>query len=367
MSRAAALLGAALIALALAAAPAAAAPPVVSYTLSGPVGANGWFVGPVTVKWSVSGEDSTTGCDTVKLSNDTPGTQITCTATNASGTFPKATELIKIDQTPPTSVTAVPARPPDHPPWYTASLLISWSGKDATSGVAACTALNYSGPDGASVAPAGACRDVAGNASAGTVFPLAYDATPPALADLAATVAGTSATLRWTPGADTDQVTVVRQPGDAGAGARTLLDAGPGTTRELGDGPLAAATAYTWTATVRDAAGNATTASTTASTPAPVATASAAAKDSATTPKALTWRARSRAKYYNFQLFRNGRKLLSAWPTRAHYTVRPTWRYRGRTHRLATGVYRWYVWPGYGLRAHHRYGRLLAKGKLTIR
>ena len=80
----------------------------------------------------------------------------------------------------------------------------------------------------------------------------------------------------------------------------------------------------------------------------------------------LTWRARPKVKYYNLQLFRNGRKILSAWPTVAHYTLEPSWRYHGQTYKLTAGRYRWYVWPGYGPRAAHRYGRLLAKGAVTV-
>ena len=80
----------------------------------------------------------------------------------------------------------------------------------------------------------------------------------------------------------------------------------------------------------------------------------------------LTWRARPNVKYYNLQLFRNGRKILSAWPTVAHYTLKPSWRYHGHPYKLTAGRYRWYVWPGYGPRAAHRYGRLLAKGAVTV-
>jgi hypothetical protein len=81
----------------------------------------------------------------------------------------------------------------------------------------------------------------------------------------------------------------------------------------------------------------------------------------------LRWRARPGAKYYNFQLFRNGHKILSAWPTRAHYTLRATWHYRGQRHRLvAGGHYRWYVWAGYGPRSRHRYGATPIRGTVKI-
>ena len=96
------------------------------------------------------------------------------------------------------------------------------------------------------------------------------------------------------------------------------------------------------------------------------------ASKSSTKPKAkstknptLRWKTRRGARYYNFQLFRNGHKILTAWPTRNHYTLHTTWRFHGRTQHLTAGRYRWYVWPGYGARTSHRYGRLHAKGTVT--
>ncbi|HMJ37356.1 MAG TPA: hypothetical protein VK501_25855 [Baekduia sp.] len=351
--------------------PSVAAPPTITYTLGGAAGDAGWFRGPVDLTWILSGTITRSdGCNPTKLPDDTPGVQLTCSAANVDETTSVTTKAIKIDQTPPTSVTAVPARPPNTPPWYTAPLPISWSGADATSGIAACTTLTYAGPDGPSAAPAGTCRDVAGNTSAAVPLTFAYDATAPALSDLGVTLAARVATLRWTPGADATQVTVVRRPGDGGEPARTVADGAPGATRELADGLLAAGTAYTWTVSVRDVAGNASSATATATVPTAaqaLATTTAANAKANAARRALRWRARRGAKYYNLQLFRNGRKILSAWPTKPHYTLKTTWRYRGRRHRLAAGLYRWYVWPGYGTRAQHRYGKLLTRGQVRLR
>jgi hypothetical protein len=138
------------------------------------------------------------------------------------------------------------------------------------------------------------------------------------------------------------------------------------TTHSATDGPLAPSTTYTYTVTVKDAAGNATSATAAATTPSSaqeLATSSAAKKDKTPT---LRWKAMPRAKYYNFQLFRNGKKILSRWPTKNHYTLHAQWRFRGRTVHLAAGKYRWYVWPGYGRRSAHRYGRLHAKGAVAV-
>jgi hypothetical protein len=184
---------------------------------------------------------------------------------------------------------------------------------------------------------------------------LAFDATPPALADVRASVARRTATLRWTPGADVAATTVARKDG-------TPVALAPGA-REATDGPLAPGTTSTWTVTVRDAAGNATAQDVSATVP---GDATATATSRTTKRPTLRWKARPDAKYYNLQLFRNGRKVLTAWPTKPRYTLPRSWRLRGRTHKLVAGSYRWYAWPGYGPRARHRYGRLLAKGKVTV-
>jgi hypothetical protein len=359
--RARALGAVALAVLALTAPAAHAAVPQIDYTLAGPAGAAGWFTGAVTVTWTITGTvTQTDGCNPQKVAGDTPGAQVSCTAYNGGQKATATTDWIRIDATPPAGVRAVPARPPDVASWYTAPVAIGWSGTDVTSGIASCTTSTYAGPDAPAAAAAGTCRDVAGNVSAPLAFGLDYDATAPGLSDLAATVAGRSAAVRWTPAADAQQVTVVRRPGDGGAAEKTVLD-GPASTHEVADGPLTAGTTYTWTATLRDAAGNATAASTTATAgPPPRASATAAGEP------ILRWRARPGAKYYNIQLFRGTRKILSAWPAATRYVLRTSWRFGGRTQRLSPGRYRWYVWPGYGPRTRHRYGRLLAHGRLTV-
>jgi hypothetical protein len=337
---------------------ASASLPTVDYTLTGPAGDDGWYTGPVTVSWTIANATDI-ACVTIEtIRDDTPGTQRTCIASNADGSVPAQTKVIKIDQTPPAAVIATPQRPADHGVFYTAPVPVTWSGTDATSGIASCTTTSYAGGG----TPAGTCRDRAGNVSAPVALPLSYDATPPVLTDVVATVAADRvATVRWAPGPDAQTVTVVRTPGGA-----VLLN-GAATTHALIDGPLAPGTTNTYTITVADAAGNATTATATATaSPAPVVppTTTKPPKAKAKLPT-LRWRTRSEAKYYNLQLFRNGRKILSAWPTKNHYTLKATWRYRGKTYKLTSGRYRWYVWPGYGRRAAHRYGRLIAKGGLT--
>ncbi len=71
------------------------------------------------------------------------------------------------------------------------------------------------------------------------------------------------------------------------------------------------------------------------------------------------------ASYYNVQVFRGKRKILSTWPTKPRLRLRTRWHYGGQVQRLTAGTYRWYVWPGYGPRGRHRYGKLLGRRTFT--
>src|SRR5436190_586661 len=160
---------------------AGASPPSITPTFFGTSGTNNWFTSDVTVNWSIQSTLPYTsiGCDGVKLTAETTGTNVTCSASNDDGTT-SMTVTVKIDKTPPTS-TAAPSRPADSNGWYNHTLGISCSGTDATSGISACTQAGYSGPDDGSASVAGTCVDVAGNVSASTTFGLQYDAAGPSV------------------------------------------------------------------------------------------------------------------------------------------------------------------------------------------
>jgi hypothetical protein len=83
-------------------------------------------------------------------------------------------------------------------------------------------------------------------------------------------------------------------------------------------------------------------------------------------PTTLAWRAVARARFYNVQVHRNGRKVLSAWPLRPRFLLRRSWRHEGRTFRLRPGTYTWFVWPAYGTKAVPRYGKLLGQSSFRV-
>jgi hypothetical protein len=51
----------------------------------------------------------------------------------------------------------------------------------------------------------------------------------------------------------------------------------------------------------------------------------------------LTWQAKKDSAYYNLQIYRNGKRVLVAWPSHASY--------RPPASVLVPGTYVWYVWP----------------------
>jgi hypothetical protein len=85
-----------------------------------------------------------------------------------------------------------------------------------------------------------------------------------------------------------------------------------------------------------------------------------------TRPPRLVWARVANAAYYNVQLFRGSRKVLSVWPTSNRLALPRTWTFGGRRQVLTPGVYRWYVWPGFGPRSRARYGAVLGQSTFTV-
>ncbi|MGZ4270232.1 MAG: hypothetical protein ACXVSX_13610, partial [Solirubrobacteraceae bacterium] len=311
---------------------------------------------------SAQGATSTSGCEAaVPVTGDTPGTTRTCTAYNGPESA-SATVFIKIDKTPPAATAATAGRPPDANGWFNHPVAVTWSGTDATSGIAGCTQSTYGGPDASPASLSGTCTDRAGNVSAPLATTLAYDATPPSIGDVSATPRDGGVLLHWTASPDATAIRVSRSPGGGGAASSPVYD---GTGSAAPDDGLVGGTRYTYTLTATDAAGNAATA-TASAVPAGMLLAPAPGAQ-LTRPPVLRWKAVKGARYYNVQLFRGKRKLLSTWPTRPHLALRTRWTYRGRRHRLVAGRYTWYVWPGYGARNLHRYGKLIGRRTFTQR
>jgi hypothetical protein len=156
--------------------------PVIESTIVGTLGNDGWYTSDASLSWTITDPESpwsSSGCGTVNITADQSATSYTCSATSAGGTSSK-TVSIKRDATAPV-VNATPSRAPNGNGWYTAPFSVTYTGTDATSGLAGCLPDDtYSGPDTSAGSLSGSCTDKAGN-SASASHAFKYDATAPSV------------------------------------------------------------------------------------------------------------------------------------------------------------------------------------------
>jgi hypothetical protein len=335
-------------------------PPASTATASRAADANGWYNHSLPVAFS--GTDATSGVASCTSPNyggpDTASATVSGSCTDVAGNVGTATFAFKFDKTPP-AVTPRPSRPPDSNGWYNHPVAVGFAGADATSGVAGCSSTNFSGAPDPKASVPGSCTDVAGNVGTAT-FSLAYDATPPTLTGLTATPGNRRVDLAWTASPDTTAVDVTRTPGTTGAASKVVYR---GTKKSCRDTGLKIGKAYRYTVTGVDRAGN--TASATIAITATGLLFRPVPRARVSSPPLLVWASVRKARYYNVQLVR-GRKILSVWPTRTYFQVPRSWTFKGHRYRLQPGVYRWYVWPGYGNVSAGRYGRSLGGSSFIV-
>jgi hypothetical protein len=162
-------------------------PPVITPSVVGTLGDNGWYTSDVTVSWSVVDNESTvtstTGCGSTLINTDTTGTTLTCSATSAGGTSSQSV-TIKRDATAPdiTFVSPSPAA------WYNANVTANWNCSDATSGAVSASVSASTSGEGSSLPATGTCTDNAGNTASDTQY-FKVDATAPTISGSASPAA----------------------------------------------------------------------------------------------------------------------------------------------------------------------------------
>jgi hypothetical protein len=175
----------------------AAAPAAASVTAScnGTVCSTGWYTTNVNVSFNVSGT-IVSGCTPVTISVDQNvpplSNQPHCEVSDGSSQSITLYVPIKRDATPPTATGIAAQRSPDANGWYNHAVGVAVSGTDATSGIASCSSVTYSGPDTASASVSGTCTDNAGNVSSPKALAFEYDATPPSVSAAPARAADTN-------------------------------------------------------------------------------------------------------------------------------------------------------------------------------
>lgn len=339
-----------------------AATPTLTYSCTkAPVDCSGWFRTDVTLKWdwdnSTASPDGTT-CNDRHFTTDTKGTAVYCQVKDdLSGDIAGRTATIRVDRTKPAITGPGFGRPPDHGDWFNHPVAFGFTGQDATSGVESCTGGTYGGPDGVGVGISGSCRDVAGNVTPGA-FALNYDATPPPKPTVSVLPGNHRVALRWTSALNEAEIVRV---GNASSQAVVFR----GATEKFTDTQLRNGHRYRYRVTLIDQAGNRSTAAKSAvPTSAPLLLPANGAH--LRNAPMLAWKRVRHARYYNAQLVRGGRKVLSRWPRKTRLQLHERWRFQGRVHRLVRGHYCWHVWPGFGPRSKQNYGRRLGKSCFTV-
>ena len=334
----------------------ALAEPSITPLIGGTLGANGWYRSAVSVVWQIQpapDPGTIVGCQPVTIAADTSRVTVSCSAKWGSVGKSESRD-IKVDKTPP-AVTSRASRSPDSNGWYNHAVGIVFSGTDRMSGIASCTATTYAGPDNTRAVVPGGCTDRAGNGAGGSVA-LAYDSTPPQLKKLRAKHGFHAVIFKWQVSADTQRIVVERVPGKKKRNVSSTVYSGKASS--FRDKGLHVGTQYRYTVSVFDAAGNKVrrtvrmTGTGKLFAPAPGASVKGAPR--------LEWAAVRGATYYNVLLVRNG-TVFSAWPKGTSLKLPRSWVYHGNRQRLHRGVYRWYVWPGFGARSANKYGRMVGR------
>lgn len=151
--------------------------PVITPTIVGTLGDNGWYTSDVTVSWTVVDNESTPtySCPPTTINADTAGTTVSCSASSAGGTASESV-TIKRDATAP-GITFVSPSPAI---WYNANVTASWSCSDSTSGALSSPVSAMTSGEGASQATTGTCEDYAGNTASDTQY-FKVDLTAPSI------------------------------------------------------------------------------------------------------------------------------------------------------------------------------------------
>jgi hypothetical protein len=323
---------------------------------------NGWYNHAVPIAFS--GSDLTSGiaaCTSTTYGGPDSATASlsgTCTdnAGNVSSPLPYG---LKYDETAPLVVGANPERSPNAAGWFNRPVRFAVAGTDATAGIADCPGVTYGGADSATASFIGSCRDQAGN-SATRMFGLKYDSTPPPIHGLQTTVGDRRVELQWTTTGDADTLELARTPG-VGDEQTSIVFRGRG--HRFLDTKVRNGIRYVYELRIGDVAGNGESRTVSA---VPGFRLVSPAVMKVRRPPLLRWTPVNGARYYNLQLSRGGRKILSVWPSRARYQLKKRWRYGGKGRRLVPGRYRWRVWPGFGPRSKGDYGKQIGPRTFTL-
>jgi hypothetical protein len=157
-------------------------PPIISYTLSGTSGDNGWYTSDVVVDWTVTDPESTavidSGCVDQTLNTETTGTLLPCSAHSDGGSASDSV-TVKIDMTGPTDVVLTPSGTLGANGWYVSEVTVKTTGSEDISGPAVCTADQHQTTETKGSEFKGSCSNQAGLSTNAAPLTVKIDMTGP--------------------------------------------------------------------------------------------------------------------------------------------------------------------------------------------
>jgi trimeric autotransporter adhesin len=157
--------------------------PIITPTVVGSLGSNGWYISNVAISWAVTDAESAisnqTGCTTQNVTSNTTGVTFTCSASSVGGNTSQSV-TIKRDATPPV-ITLASRTPANAAGWNNSAVTLNWTCSDATSGVVNATASRTISAEGANQSASAVCSDNAGNSASNTQTGINIDTTAPTI------------------------------------------------------------------------------------------------------------------------------------------------------------------------------------------
>ena len=337
--------------------------------------------GGTVVTFSVTAVDAVDGavvpaCTPVSGSTFPMGqTTVTCSAKDAAGNSAAGSFLVSVTANPPP-----PPSPDRTPPVVTVPSAITAQAQGPAGTAVAFSATAYDAVDGskpATCSPASgsvfavgvttvrcSAQDANGNTATKTFTVTVVDRTPPpAVVGLAAQAKGGYTQLRWQNPLSSDLDHVELDRTRLPDGSPIVLYSGVGTSYT--DTHVLNGVRYKYTVFIVDASGNRSGVAVIVAGTALVLVRPADGSH-VSRPPVLLWVPVAKADYYNVQLYREGSKVLSAWPSTNRYALPAKWTFGGQRRSLSSGVYHWYVWPGYGTPRSRKFGALLGTSTFVV-
>lgn len=241
--------------------------------------------------------------------------------------------------------------------WYRSDVTVSWTVADSTgiSSSSGCEPRTLTGETEGTTLTCSASNKARPPLSNSVSVTIRIDKTPPRLSDVSETPGDGANLLRWRSTSRSDTFRLERSARREKA-PRQVFRSIRGTS--FTDSSIENGREYVYTLTARDGAGNVSRRVSLLALPKVLTLAKLPYLPRVSVSPILRWKAVPGAAYYHVQLFRGGKRILAAWPSRPQLALRPAWSWGGHRYRLDHGTYRWYVWAGTGPRSAAHYRRL---------